>query len=29
VVHGLENTPAAFIGMLRGENIGKMIIRLD
>jgi NADPH-dependent curcumin reductase CurA len=29
VVHGLENTPAAFIGMLRGENTGKMIIRLD
>jgi len=29
VVHGLENTPSAFIGMLRGDNIGKMIISLD
>jgi NADPH-dependent curcumin reductase CurA len=28
VVEGLENAPAAFIGMLRGENIGKMIVRL-
>jgi len=29
VVHGLEKTPAAFIGMLRGDNTGKMIINLD
>lgn len=29
VVHGLEQTPAAFIGMLRGANTGKMIVRLD
>jgi len=29
VVHGLENTPAAFIGMLKGDNTGKMIIKLD
>ena len=28
VVDGLENAPAAFIGMLRGENIGKMIVRI-
>ena len=27
-VDGLENAPAAFIGMLRGENTGKMIVRL-
>jgi NADPH-dependent curcumin reductase CurA len=27
-VHGLENAPRAFIGMLRGENTGKMIITL-
>lgn len=29
VVHGLEQTPAAFIGMLRGANTGKMIISLE
>jgi NADPH-dependent curcumin reductase CurA len=28
VVDGLENTPAAFLGMLRGENTGKMVVRL-
>lgn len=28
VVEGLENTPKAFIGMLRGENTGKMIVRV-
>ncbi|MEP7362466.1 MAG: NADP-dependent oxidoreductase [Acidobacteriota bacterium] len=28
VVEGLENTPNAFIGMLKGENIGKMIVRI-
>ncbi|MBG0814140.1 NADP-dependent oxidoreductase [Planomonospora sp. ID82291] len=28
VVDGLENAPAAFIGLLRGENTGKMIVRL-
>ncbi|MCU1674091.1 MAG: putative NADP-dependent oxidoreductase yfmJ [Frankiales bacterium] len=27
VVAGLENAPAAFIGLLRGENTGKMIVR--
>jgi NADPH-dependent curcumin reductase CurA len=28
VVDGLENAPAAFIGLLRGENTGKMLVRL-
>ncbi|HKT05899.1 MAG TPA: NADP-dependent oxidoreductase [Rugosimonospora sp.] len=29
VVDGLEQAPAAFLGMLRGENIGKALVRLD
>src|SRR5579863_1881658 len=29
VVDGLENAPAAFLGMLRGENFGKLIIRVS
>jgi NADPH-dependent curcumin reductase CurA len=29
VVDGIENAPGAFIGLLRGENTGKMVIRLD
>jgi NADPH-dependent curcumin reductase CurA len=29
VVDGLENAPAAFLGMLHGDNIGKMLVRLD
>jgi NADPH-dependent curcumin reductase CurA len=29
VVDGLENAPKAFLGMLRGENVGKMLVRLD
>ncbi|NQU69352.1 MAG: NADP-dependent oxidoreductase [Rhodospirillales bacterium] len=28
VVDGLENAPAAFIGMLRGENFGKLIVKV-
>src|SRR3954467_6819966 len=28
VIEGLENAPAAFIGLLRGENTGKMLVRL-
>jgi NADPH-dependent curcumin reductase CurA len=28
VVEGLDNAPAAFLGLLRGENTGKMVIRL-
>jgi NADPH-dependent curcumin reductase CurA len=29
VVVGLERAPEAFIGVLRGANIGKMLVRLD
>jgi NADPH-dependent curcumin reductase CurA len=28
VAHGLENAPRAFIGMLRGENLGKQLVQL-
>ena len=28
ITDGLENAPAAFIGMLRGENFGKVLVRL-
>jgi hypothetical protein len=28
VAHGLENAPRAFLGMLRGENFGKQVVRL-
>jgi NADPH-dependent curcumin reductase CurA len=28
VVEGLENAPGAFIGLLRGENLGKMVVKL-
>jgi NADPH-dependent curcumin reductase CurA len=28
VVEGLENAPGAFIGVLRGENTGKMLVKL-
>ena len=29
IAEGIENAPAAFIGMLKGENFGKQIVRLD
>jgi NADPH-dependent curcumin reductase CurA len=29
VVDGLENAPAAFAGLFRGENIGKMLVRVN
>jgi NADPH-dependent curcumin reductase CurA len=29
VVEGLENAPQAFIGLLRGENTGKMLVKLS
>jgi hypothetical protein len=28
VIDGVENAPAAFIGLMRGENIGKMLVRV-
>ena len=28
VVEGIENAPTAFLGLLRGDNIGKMVVRL-
>jgi NADPH-dependent curcumin reductase CurA len=28
VVDGLENAPAAFIGLLQGRNFGKRVVRL-
>jgi NADPH-dependent curcumin reductase CurA len=29
VVEGIERAPEAFIGVLRGENLGKMVVKLD
>jgi NADPH-dependent curcumin reductase CurA len=29
VANGLENAPAAFIGLLKGENFGKQLVKLD
>ncbi len=29
IAHGLRNAPAAFIGMLKGENVGKQLVALD
>ncbi|MDQ2960168.1 MAG: NADP-dependent oxidoreductase [Candidatus Dormibacteraeota bacterium] len=29
LVEGIENAPAAFLGLLRGDNTGKMLVRLD
>ena len=28
IVDGIENTPQAFIGMMRGDNIGKRLVRI-
>ena len=28
VVEGLDQAPRAFIGLLRGENTGKMLVKL-
>ena len=28
IADGLENAPRAFLGMLRGENLGKQLVRL-
>jgi NADPH-dependent curcumin reductase CurA len=29
IVDGIENTPEAFLGLLRGDNTGKMLVRLS
>ena len=29
IVDGIERAPQAFIGLLEGENVGKMLVRLD
>lgn len=29
IVDGIENAPKAFIGLFKGENIGKMLVRID
>jgi NADPH-dependent curcumin reductase CurA len=29
VVDGLDNATGAFLGMLKGRNVGKMLVRLD
>jgi len=29
IVEGLENAPAAFLGLLRGENFGKLVVRVS
>jgi NADPH-dependent curcumin reductase CurA len=29
VAEGIENAPSAFLGMLRGENIGKQLVRIS
>ncbi len=29
IVHGLENAPEAFMGMLSGKNFGKLVIAID
>jgi hypothetical protein len=28
IVDGLENAPGAFIGLFRGENLGKQLVRV-
>ena len=28
IVEGIENAPSAFLGLLRGENIGKMLVKV-
>ena len=28
IAHGIESTPGAFIGMLKGENLGKQLVQL-
>jgi NADPH-dependent curcumin reductase CurA len=28
VVEGLENAPAAFMGLLKGKNLGKLLVKV-
>jgi NADPH-dependent curcumin reductase CurA len=28
IIHGIENAPAAFIGLFKGENFGKMLVQI-
>ena len=28
ITQGIENAPAAFIGMLKGENFGKQVVQI-
>jgi hypothetical protein len=28
IIEGIENAPRAFLGMLRGENIGKQLVKV-
>jgi NADPH-dependent curcumin reductase CurA len=28
VIDGIENAPRAFLGLLRGENVGKMLVKV-
>jgi NADPH-dependent curcumin reductase CurA len=28
IIEGIEHTPEAFIGLLRGENLGKMLVKV-
>jgi hypothetical protein len=29
VKEGIENAPAAFLGLFKGENLGKMLVKLS
>ncbi|WP_282099195.1 zinc-binding dehydrogenase [Deefgea sp. CFH1-16] len=29
LVHGLENAPEAFMGLLEGKNFGKLVVRVE
>jgi NADPH-dependent curcumin reductase CurA len=29
IIDGIENAPKAFIGLFKGENLGKMLVRLS
>ena len=28
-MNGIENAPAAFIGLFTGENVGKMVVQFE